>query len=309
MGRVAVLTVTHDSAAVIDAWCAGIEALTASELVDVECVVVDQASDDGTPDRVRGATLVRNATNTGFAQGCVDAIAALRERSEHLLFLNPDVVIEPAALAALVAALAQDPRLAAVTPLVRGADGSTRVPARPAYARADAWSFLTGSRRLRQRRLDASAHTPSITPVRDAYLEGSCLLVRRSAYEAVGGFDPRFFVYFEDADLCRKLADAGGNLALVPAAIAAEAATKGSRATRESSPQAEDLARYLLFLDAEATYFAKWYGLDFARFAAWLRRVLGLRLQRSRLIERFGSASAIDACAQRLQTSAARLRR
>ncbi|MCC7169228.1 MAG: glycosyltransferase family 2 protein [Planctomycetes bacterium] len=309
MSRVAVLTVTHDSAAVIDAWCAGIEALKASDLVDVECVVVDQASDDGTPDRVRGATLVRNATNSGFAQGCVDAIAALRERSEHLLFLNPDVVIEPAALAALVAALAQDPRLAAVTPLVRGAEGSTRVPARPAYARADAWSFLTGSRRLRQRRLDTSAHTPSNTPVRDAYLEGSCMLVRRSAYEAVGGFDPRFFVYFEDADLCRRLADAGGSLALVPTAIATEAATKGSRATRESSPQAEDLARYLLFLEAETTYFAKWYGLDFARFAAWLRRVLGLRLQRSRLIERFGSASAIDTCAERLATSAARLRR
>ena len=136
MSRVAVLTVTHDSAAVIDAWCAGIEALKASDLVDVECVVVDQASDDGTPDRVRGATLVRNATNSGFAQGCVDAIAALRERSEHLLFLNPDVVIEPAARAALVAALAQDPRPAPVTPPVRGAGVATRVPDRPASTRA-----------------------------------------------------------------------------------------------------------------------------------------------------------------------------
>lgn len=309
MGRVAVLTVTHDSAAVIDAYGAGIDALRADARVAIECVVVDQASHDGTPERVRGVTLVRNATNTGFAQGCVDAIAALREPAEFLLFLNPDVVIPPADLVALVDTLAADPGLVAVTPLVRGGDSTLRVPARPAYARADAWSFLTGSRRMRQRRLDALVRAPTVTALRDAYLEGSCLLVRRDAYEAVGGFDPRFFVYFEDADLCRRLEAAGGTLALVPSAIAREASTKGSRASRDASPRAEDLARYLLFLDAETTYFAKWYGVDFARFAAWLRRGLALKLQRARLIERFGSAAAITACAQRLATSAARLRR
>lgn len=309
MSRVAVLTVTHDSAAVVDAYCAGIAALRASTTHAIECVVVDQASCDDTVARATGVTVVRNATNSGFARGCIDAVAALREPADHLLFLNPDVVLTGPALAELVDALDHDATLAAVTPRLRGADGALRVPARPAYRRSDAWSFATGSRRLRQQRIDASANSGGIVRLRDAYAEGSCLLVRRSAYDAVGGFDPRFFVYFEDADLCRRLVEAGGELAVIPTAIADESATKGSRASRDAAPQAEDLARYLLYLDAEVMYFAKWYGAEFARFAAWLRRTCGLRLQRGRLIRRFGSMAAIDACAERLRSASMRLSR
>ncbi len=308
MKRVAVLTVTHDSRAVIDAYCAGIDALRADGSVDVECVVVDQDSHDDTVARLRGVTIVRNPRNTGFARGCIDAIGALRDCADALLFLNPDVALPPAALRTLLQALAADRTLAAVTPLLRGADGVPRVPARPLVHKSDAWSFLSGTRRARQRRIDRWSDAHTITPLRDAYAEGSCLLVRRTAYDAVGGFDPRFFVYFEDVDLCRRLEAAGGRLALVPDAVAIEAACKGSRAARDSNaPGAEELARYLLFLDAEVTYFAKWYGVEFARFAAWMRRTLALRLQRRRLVERFGSATAIEACARVLREAVARL--
>jgi N-acetylglucosaminyl-diphospho-decaprenol L-rhamnosyltransferase len=200
----------------------GLEALRAHASLTLEVVVVDNASSDGSADAVRArhpeALVIANADNLGFARACNQGWRA--SRAAHVLFLNPDAEVTPGAVEALVGLLEDRPLVGAAGPRTRGTDGTIQVSTGP---------DLTPLAELRQRRrvLGAARRAPRALAEIEArharehepaWVSGSCLVARRTAMEAVGGFDERFFLYEEDADLCRRLRAAGWHVVFTPAA-------------------------------------------------------------------------------------------
>jgi GT2 family glycosyltransferase len=205
-----------------EALLACLASLRAHASLPIETVVVDNASRDGSADAARathsGTLVIANSENVGFAQACNQGWRA--SRAPFLLFLNPDAEVMPGAVATLVGLLASQPGVGAAGPRTRAPDGAIQVTTGP---------HLTPLAEWRQRRLvlgvarrDAAAlaaaeaiHAREHEP---DWVSGSCLAVRRTALEAVSGFDERFFLYEEDADLCRRLRAAGWRIVFAPAA-------------------------------------------------------------------------------------------
>jgi GT2 family glycosyltransferase len=177
-----------------------------------EVVIVDNASTDGTLDelvRVRGAKILRNPRNLGF--GPANNQGAAMARGRYLLLLNSDAWARPGWLAPLVETADADPSVAAVAPKLLYPDGRLQ----------EAGSILWRDGRVRNYGDGDRATRPEYLFRRNLdYASAACLLVRRSAFIAVGGFDPRFApVYYEDVDLCLALGAAGGRVVYQPRSV------------------------------------------------------------------------------------------
>jgi len=181
----------------------------------VETIVVDNGSTDGSIALVRSrfadVRLIVSERNGGYGAAANQAIAA--STAPAVLLLNSDTELEPGALEALGRYLADHPSAAVVGPRLENSDGSLQ-PSTLAYpSAADMLMGDTGLhllvRRLpwvRERFLRTWAHdAPRAVP----WVVGAALAIRRRAFDAVGGFDERYFMYWEEADLCRRLATAG----------------------------------------------------------------------------------------------------
>jgi N-acetylglucosaminyl-diphospho-decaprenol L-rhamnosyltransferase len=175
-------------------------------------VVVDNASRDRSAELARelGALVVRNRRNRGFAAAANQG--ARLGRGDLVLFLNPDAVIRQPDLQRLVAVLEGDPRLFAVGPRLRRPDGSEQQAWWPFPSAGATWAEALGLRRLRPPRPEADGAVP--------FVVGACMLVRRRRFEALGGFDERFWLYGEEADLCYRAWRRGWRVAPVPDATA-----------------------------------------------------------------------------------------
>lgn len=187
-----------------------------------DVVVVDNASDDGTVDVVRrahpDARVLANERNEGFAAACN---RGWRAGSGNLvLFLNPDAVPEPGALAAMAGVLAARPEVGIVGPRTLNADGSVQVSTGSDLSLASE----IGQRRLvrgvarRNPRALAAADERHAREHEPDWVSGSCLMARRACLEAIDGFDDGFFLYEEDADLCRRARAAGWRVVFTPRA-------------------------------------------------------------------------------------------
>jgi N-acetylglucosaminyl-diphospho-decaprenol L-rhamnosyltransferase len=179
---------------------------------EVAVVAVDSS---GHPGRLAAAlggpvSVLDPGENVGFARGA--NLGATEADREFLLFLNPDATPTAADLSALVADLRADPRLAAVGPAVVGVDGVPRGGGgrQPSLLRALA-GFLGPLTPARLAIWLAPRRARSY-PV--DWLSGACLLVRRDAFVAAGGFDEHYPLYNEDMTLGRRLRTAGWRLAL-----------------------------------------------------------------------------------------------
>ncbi len=188
-----------------------VEPLTGIE--GVRAIVVDNASPDDSVETIADlpVELVRSERNGGFSYGC--NLGAARGRAPYLLFLNPDARIGADALESMLSALRNDPDTAIVGPRIVDDDGELawslrRFPRhRSTFAQA-----LFAHRLLPQAAwTDELIRDPAVydMPGTPEWLSGACMLVRRTAFEEVGGFDEGFFLYCEDTDLCRRLRDAG----------------------------------------------------------------------------------------------------
>jgi N-acetylglucosaminyl-diphospho-decaprenol L-rhamnosyltransferase len=177
--------------------------------------VVDNASGDGSAELAAsrpGATVVSLDRNIGFAAAANRGVAM--GTAPTVLFLNPDAELDAGALRALQVGLAADSALAAVTGSIRRADGSPYPSARrfPSLLTAAAHGLLgllVPGNRWSRRYL--------VTDDPD-WIAGTAMLVSRAAFEAVGGFDERYFMYVEDVDLCRRWRDRGFRVGVVAGA-------------------------------------------------------------------------------------------
>jgi N-acetylglucosaminyl-diphospho-decaprenol L-rhamnosyltransferase len=189
-----------------------------------EVWVVDNGSGDGSVEAVRAeapwATVLEPGANVGFGRA-VNLVAA-RTTAPWLLCANADVALAPGALAAMLAA-GSDERVGAVAPRLILPDGRTQhsVHALPTLPFTLAFNLGVAalSRRLAERMLLEGRHDPGRARV-VPWAIGAALLVRRRAFDAVGGFDERQWMYAEDLDLGWRLRDAGWLLRYEPGAQA-----------------------------------------------------------------------------------------
>lgn len=189
-----------------------------------QVVVVDNGSTDGSAAvaRAAGAVWVESGGNVGYGRAANLGAAHPAARSApYLLICNPDLDVRPGAVGALVAALRSDPALAVAGPRLCNPDGSLYPSARTFPDLIDAVGHglfgLVAPRNpftRRYRMLDWDHRRAA----RVDWVSGACFLVRRRAWEAVGGFDRAYFMYMEDVDLCWRLGRAGWSVSYEPAA-------------------------------------------------------------------------------------------
>lgn len=207
------MVVTHNSARHLPQLGA---ALSAGTLVPVRMLVVDNASVDDTADRARliGFEVIETGANGGFGAAC--NVGCRATSTEFVLFCNPDVRPSRDALARLHAALAGSATAGIAGPSI-GAESRAR---RFSRLTANVAGFMPA--RLQSRLQRFSQHVAvdvRADQVTVDYAEGAFILCRVAALRSVEGFDERFFLYYEEEDLSRRLAGHGWQTLLVPSAI------------------------------------------------------------------------------------------
>jgi N-acetylglucosaminyl-diphospho-decaprenol L-rhamnosyltransferase len=234
--QLAVVTVTYSPGESLEAFLDSLEKATVRPYT---VVLADNGSVDGAPERAAeraGVQLLRIGENVGYGTAANRAIAGLGDEVGWVVVANPDVVWRPGSLDELLAAGERTPRAGALGPLIRDSDGVVYPSARlvPSVGRGighavfgAVWPGNPWTKAYRQ------AEPGGVPAERDAgWLSGSCLLLRRDAFDSVDGFDPRYFMYFEDVDLGERLGSAGWRNRYVPSA---EVVHTGGHATTANS--------------------------------------------------------------------------
>jgi len=225
------ITVAWNSGETLRPFLRALERARAEAPFPIEVIIVDNASADGTADRIASEApwvrLIRNDANLGFAEACNQGLAAAG--SEMLLLLNPDCIANARALEGMVKFLEGHERVGATGCLLMHDDG---LPQRSAHDEPSPRAFLFSNSlvspmleipgKLRHRVLP-----PSRKPRRCAWLMGSALMVRRGVFEKVGGLEASYFMYCEDTDWCRRIREAGWQVVHLPG-VAMTHSHKGS---------------------------------------------------------------------------------
>lgn len=192
-----VSVVTYNSVHCLDAF---FESLSMQRGVRWELFVVDNASSDETASWLQQREVPNvtvNSCNVGY--GRAHNQNRRRFQGRHVLFLNPDVSFQTGLFGALVDFLDTNPRMGVAGPSVL--EGADRTAFRPRR-------FYPGER--------AIPLEPSLRRDYFAWISGCCLAIRRSVLEELDGFDPDFFLYQEETDLCRRVRRAGYQVGWLP---------------------------------------------------------------------------------------------
>ncbi|WP_223694583.1 glycosyltransferase family 2 protein [Leifsonia poae] len=208
-----VVTVTYNSSSAIGSFLSSLATAVSSPF---STIIVDNASADVEATRAivsaTDARLIALDENGGYGAGITAGIDAFGPSPDYILVVNPDVHFAEHSIDTLLEIAEQYPDAGSVGPRILDPDDTVYPSARnlpslrtgighAVFSRA--WPNNPWTRRYR--RSDSTGDT-----LRDAgWLSGACLLVRSEAYNEIGGFDPSFFMYFEDVDLGARLGRAG----------------------------------------------------------------------------------------------------
>ena len=226
---VGVVVVTYSPGPTLDTF---LDTLDKATTRPVGVVLADNGSTDGAPERAAerpGVELVRTGRNLGYGRAA--NVGVLQAPGDWVVVANPDLRWEPGALDTMLDAVERWPRAGVLGPAIMSPDGTLYPSARalPSLGRGIGhavagwwWPGNPWSRSYRQER-----GGPTEGPA--GWLSGSCLLLRREAFDGVRGFDPAYFMYFEDLDLGERLGRAGWLNVYVPAAVVTH---EGAHATR-----------------------------------------------------------------------------
>lgn len=227
----------------------------------LEILVVDNASNDGSQamlkEKYPQIRLIINSQNVGFAKGNNQAMQVAQ--GDYFLLWNSDTFAIPGAMQSLLYLAEKEPKAGIVGAQLRNADNSFQASYSPFPNQWREFLILTG---LGRTFLDHAY--PSLGPEEEKgpqivdYVEGACLLVRRQAFQEVGGFDEAYFMYAEEVDWCYRMAKHGWQVWYQPQAKVIHlggASSAGRRTHREA-----DLYR------SRIRFFRKHYGGHSAQF-------------------------------------------
>jgi GT2 family glycosyltransferase len=269
MSSVAAIVVAFDSAHALPE-CLG--ALTAA---GVDMIVVDNASADASAAIAegQGARVIRNPRNEGY--GRANNIGARAAEADFLLIVNPDCIAGEGAVAALLDAARRYPDAGFFAPKIVEPNGRVFFQPRSLLA-----PYLTNpDGRLVLPEGEACA----------PFFSGACFLIRRDLFLRLGGFDENIFLFYEDDDLCRRVADSGSALIYVPKAVVHH------KRGRSSKPKAGRIFATRWHQAWSRAYVCRKYGLPnpapgmFAKNA--LKTVAASLSFRRSLIERYGGSA------------------
>lgn len=193
---------------------------------EIEIIVVDNASVDGSLDTLAGLAgvqIIKNPANIGFAAAC--NVGTRVATAPYLLFLNPDCYFNPGTLDSLLGAMHEDERVGMVGGKLVNSDGTEQAGGRRAiptpwrsFVRAfglarfsDRWPRLFYDFHLHEQPLP-------VQPIEVEAISGACMLVRREAMQDVGEWDEGYFLHCEDLDWCMRFRQKGWKILFVPSA-------------------------------------------------------------------------------------------
>nr|WP_208380541.1 glycosyltransferase family 2 protein [Frigoribacterium endophyticum] len=269
------ITVTYSPGPTLESF---VDSLVPNGFPPARVVVVDNGSTDGAPEAVaesrRSVTLVRSPGNVGYGRAVNLGAQQAGPDEQWLLVCNPDTLATPDTLTRLLEAAHRAPRAGALGPRVLDPDGSVYPSARalPSIRTGIGHALLSGvwpsnpwTRRYQQRDVSASETAAEV-----GWLSGAFLLLRREAFEEIGGFDDDFFMYFEDVDLGRRLAEAGWSNLFVPDAVVTHVGGESTARSADAMVTAHHRSAHL--------YIAKTHPGALWRPVVWALGV-GLRLR------------------------------
>ena len=273
--RTTIVIVTYHSKGVVDQALDALKPVV--EAGGAACILVDNASSDGTPEHVAShypwVRLLAGTNNLGFGRGCNAGLA--RAATEFVLFLTPDAVIDHAALLRLEAFLDENPDAGLVAPAIENGQGGCQ----PVRSLPTPFGIVA-----EEGGFGPSPETPvwpGSDPFRAEWVCGAALMGRRRLLDDLGGFDPHFFLYYEETDLCLRAGQAGAEVWVVPKAIAHH--TGGASAERtDARLWSGCIAEH--YFESRHYYMKKHYGWSRATAAALLEIcVMSVRTWRNRL--------------------------
>mgnify|MGYP006103826421 FL=1 len=222
-----------------------------------EGVVIDNNSTDSSADVALefapNFSLIRNDENIGFSRGVNQGLAATL--APLVLILNPDCRLMAGAITGLNFELEEYQNCAIAGPKILNPDGSVQGTAR---GDPNMWTGLFGRTTFLRRVLPwlpvskrnvvaASTNRNNQPSVIVDWISGACMLARRDALATVGGFDERYFLYWEDADLCRRLRATGNHVRYVQSATAIHRVGQSSRTARADVVRAFHASAFLYY--------------------------------------------------------------
>ncbi|MGW6376925.1 glycosyltransferase family 2 protein [Rhodococcus sp. NPDC055112] len=231
--QLAVVTVTYSPGKHLQSF---LDTLEGATTLQTQVVMADNGSTDGAPEAAleqnSNVRLLRTGGNIGYGGAINRAVAELDPDVEFVVIANPDLRWGAGSLDVLIEAAQRWPRAGALGPMVLEPDGSVYPSARQVPGLVSGaghallgtvWPSNPWTQRYRQENEQVSER-----PV--GWLSGSCLLVRRAAFDSINGFDSRYFMYMEDVDFGDRLGRAGWHNVFVPSAEVTHA--KGHAAGR-----------------------------------------------------------------------------
>jgi GT2 family glycosyltransferase len=179
--------------------------------VEYELIVIDNASSDGSDAAVQTqfpqARVITNQDNGGYAKACNQAVEIGRGR--YVLFLNSDTVMRACTLSRMVACLDMQPDIGAVSCLQCDKAGQVLQSCFPFPSVRDHLRYSPWVPTIIKRVVGRDVELDFTVSQNVEWANGACLMVRKGLFEHMGGFDSRFFMYFEDVDLCRRIHQRG----------------------------------------------------------------------------------------------------
>lgn len=266
----AIIISYHSEERIAEAVRANEEALSH---LKAEIIVVDNNSADRSVEIARSAIqrgqVIANTDNVGYGIAANQGIVAARGRTS--LILNDDARLSPGAIDQLLEALDSAPDVALVGPRIVDEEGNPMPSARtvfpgPKEALQRGWDVMRGVNR------NNVYPTALEDPAEVAWLLGACFLGETATLRDVGGFNPDFFLYVEDIDLCRRLHETGYRILTVPRA---ECVHTGSVSTRDAYSESVRMMRQA---NSRDLFYRIWYSRP-TRSLIHLHRAMGIRNQ------------------------------
>ncbi|GEM_PF-476583 len=236
------------------------------EKADFHLVVVDNATPAPDPTREIlareagfGQVMLGNQ-NIGFGRGCNVGLRATT--TDYVVFFNPDAEMEPQAVRTIIDFLDAHPQCAIAGPaIVHGEDDPSQQHVQDVGALATPWDLMGDAMGLYRSLKGRQRVIRGSEAFQTQWVSGAMLIGRTKVLKALGGFDPRFFLYWEETDLCKRAIDAGHQIWSIPSAVVRHV---GGTSAAEVAQEGKDRFKGCIakhYYESRQYYLRKHFGL------------------------------------------------